>query len=321
MDWPSIGRDLQPAAVAFATAATVLLALTFFAGPRRCSVRGIVRRLRELPACERGGVQGLSFVITLPLYVMLVLFIIQVGLLMQAVVVVHYAAFATARAASVWLPTAVQSPAYAFERRNVVAGPLTATTPAVVALDASAGANGMQSEASLKLVKTAQAAVMACTAIAPSGDFGFTAGPEAGRLSDSLVALYAGLTPDVQDNPRQANRLRRKIAYAAANTFVRIAWIDHDSLEGPTYNPQDIVLIPSVEDLWSMQNRGPWLNLTRRGIDTHVCAATRAGPVSGTPDRRQCRRRSRSRADYGDHRPQRAPAVRRAAQRVRADLL
>ena len=54
-------------------------------------------RLFELHRDEAGSVQSLSFVLTLPVFVMIAMMIVQVSQLMIGVVVVHYAAFAAAR--------------------------------------------------------------------------------------------------------------------------------------------------------------------------------------------------------------------------------
>lgn len=61
-------------------------------------------RLKQLHACQQGSVQSLSFVLTLPLFLLIVLFIVQVSQLMIAITVVHYAAYAAARSAMVWIP-------------------------------------------------------------------------------------------------------------------------------------------------------------------------------------------------------------------------
>ncbi len=53
-------------------------------------------RLRQLHADQRGSAQSLSFVLTLPLFVMILLLIVQVSQLMIGTVVVHYAAYAAA---------------------------------------------------------------------------------------------------------------------------------------------------------------------------------------------------------------------------------
>ena len=75
-----------------------------------CGTRLNWSRFTSIHRCERGGVQTLAFVLTLPLFMMIVMFIIQVSQLMIAQMVMHYAAFAGARAASVWIPAAVDPP-------------------------------------------------------------------------------------------------------------------------------------------------------------------------------------------------------------------
>ena len=52
--------------------------------------------------------QSLSFVLTLPLFIMVMMMIVQVSQLMIGMVVVHYAAFAAARSAAVWIPAAMR---------------------------------------------------------------------------------------------------------------------------------------------------------------------------------------------------------------------
>ncbi len=67
-------------------------------------------RLLELHRDEVGSVQSLSFVLTLPLFIMIMMMIVQVSQLMIGTVVVHYAAFAAARSAAVWIPAAMAEP-------------------------------------------------------------------------------------------------------------------------------------------------------------------------------------------------------------------
>ena len=61
-------------------------------------------RLRSLHRDERGAVQSLSFVLTVPIFVMIFMLIVQISQLMIGVMVVNYAAFAAARSAVVWIP-------------------------------------------------------------------------------------------------------------------------------------------------------------------------------------------------------------------------
>ena len=46
----------------------------------------------------------------MPVFIMIILLIVQVSQLMIAQMIIHYAAFAGARSASVWLPAAIADP-------------------------------------------------------------------------------------------------------------------------------------------------------------------------------------------------------------------
>ena len=71
--------DCRPALFALGTA-MVMLAVVI----RGSGCRLNLRRLGELHRCQKGGVQSLSFVLTLPIFVMIVMFIVQVSQLMIA---------------------------------------------------------------------------------------------------------------------------------------------------------------------------------------------------------------------------------------------
>ena len=64
-------------------------------------------RLRQIHRDEVGGAQSLSFVLALPVLIMVVMFIVQISQLMIATVVVEYSAYAAARAAAVWIPARI----------------------------------------------------------------------------------------------------------------------------------------------------------------------------------------------------------------------
>ena len=85
-----------PALIALAVSFAVLVLLVKISGAKLNW-----RRLGELHRCQDGGVQSLSFVLTLPLFLMFVMFIVQVSQLMIGMITVNYAAFAAARSASV----------------------------------------------------------------------------------------------------------------------------------------------------------------------------------------------------------------------------
>ena len=89
------------------------------------------RRLARLHRCQQGGVQSLAFVVTLPLFIVIVMFIVQVSQLMIGVIVVNYSAFAAARAASVWIPADVAVDGY-LEPANLLPPSAAPGTPIVL---------------------------------------------------------------------------------------------------------------------------------------------------------------------------------------------
>jgi len=75
----------------------MLRGLVILSGARR-RTHGIAALHQD----QRGSVQSLSFVLTLPVFIMIIMSIVQISQIMLAKVVVEYAALASARAASVW---------------------------------------------------------------------------------------------------------------------------------------------------------------------------------------------------------------------------
>jgi len=231
--------SLVPCAVAIVAA---MIALWLLA---RCSgARLNLARLRRLHECETGGVQSLSFVLTLPFFIMVVLFIVQVSQLMVGVMVVNYAAFAAARAAAVWIPAEVY--ARASEPANVIAVSGLPDT----AVQRDGNTLRLYPEAidpqSAKYEKIRAAAVMACAPISPSRDLqtgGTALSPWVSRAQQASIAVYAGLSPASQSNSRIPARIRNKIAYSDQNTEVIVEWMEvphpgKDVEVSPTYNPR-----------------------------------------------------------------------------------
>ncbi|HUG89839.1 MAG TPA: hypothetical protein VML55_03335, partial [Planctomycetaceae bacterium] len=95
-------QSCLPCLIALAVSLAVLVVLVKLSGARLCW-----RRLRELHRCEAGGVQSLAFVLTVPFFILILMFIVQVSQLMVGLVVVQYSAFAGARAAAVWIPAQI----------------------------------------------------------------------------------------------------------------------------------------------------------------------------------------------------------------------
>ena len=124
--------------------------------------------------------QSLSFVLTLPVFVMVMLLIVQVSQLMIGMIVVHYAAYAAARErrgvdsgrsgvgrSSNCISSYYPDPNAA----NQVFPTLDPTARPMV--PAAGGMTYLVQPGSPKYHKITSAAVMACMAISPSRDLGF----------------------------------------------------------------------------------------------------------------------------------------------------
>ena len=220
----------------------------------RCSgARWNLKRLGSLHHCQRGGVQSLSFVLTMPLFIMIVLFIVQVSQLMIATLVVHYAAFAAARSAIVWIPAELQPNGRAIaEPENVLPLPASESNPSLLVFRAGPDRAGnaavweyareSQTARSVKYANIFTAAALACSPLAPSRDLGYRNGLQNSDVAETLLNAYRTLAPSTAANPRLRSRIEQKIAYAFMNTAVRIEWVDRDSRAGPTYNPRVAII-------------------------------------------------------------------------------
>ncbi|MBT6154790.1 MAG: pilus assembly protein [Planctomycetaceae bacterium] len=235
-----------PALIALAISFAVLVLLVKFSGAKLNW-----RRLGELHRCQDGGVQSLSFVLTLPLFLMFVMFIVQVSQLMIGMVTVNYAAFAAARSASVWIPAEVTSNGYGFEPQNqfntnLFAAPFGAAyqSPRIIPEQGTMTEQVTASSISHKYSRIRTAAVMGCAPIAPSRDVNFTTQEMTLASATALEAtksIYRSMVPESVANQRTNRRLENKIQYADRNTLVLVEWSDSlsgpNSLNGPTYNP------------------------------------------------------------------------------------
>jgi hypothetical protein len=185
-------------------------------------------RLRAIHADQRGGVQSLSFVLTLPLFAMIVMFIVQVSQLMIGRTMVEYAAFAAARSAVVWIPANLGS--YGGESENRIA--------ALEYLGEEPGSDGEMYSVyqvvprSPKFDKIHVAAAMALLPICPSRDTGVSRAHPGNGAYPSLLRAYLATAPSQAANTRVPDRLANKLAYALANTNVRIE-IRHKESEPP----------------------------------------------------------------------------------------
>lgn len=169
-------------------------------------------RLRRLHVDQIGSAQSLSFVLALPLFIMVLLFIVQVSQLMIGQVVVEYAAVAAARAAAVWIPARMND----VESWNRVYGYVVddqAGNQAPTLLGPSGGGVTyylLPSPAKGdKYDKIRMAAALACMPISPSRDCGFVCTGAAADTLSSLAKAYTAITGGTAAD----TRLRNKLAY------------------------------------------------------------------------------------------------------------
>jgi hypothetical protein len=220
-----------PCLIALAVSFLLLWALAKLSG---CRPRW--RRLTELHDCQAGGVQSLAFVFTLPVFLMIVLFIVQVSQVMIGMMTVNYAAYASARAASVWVPAEVDdyNGIDDDDGQNRLPPGLRPGAPLVLTYDS------VQSLGSAKYEEMFSAAAMACMSIAPSRDLPGNMGRLGStRVDEATLNVYPQLAPSAGSNARMPQRIRNKLAYSLDNTVIEISYVDKDSTAGPTYNPSE----------------------------------------------------------------------------------
>lgn len=230
-----------PLLIALAVSFAALVAVVRLSG-----ARFDWHRLRRVHACQQGGVQSLAFVLTLPVFIMIVQFIVQVSQLMIGVMVVHYAAYAGARAASVWIPAQLGLPgSFSPEPENRLS---LVDLPAQQDGRSVIGPLRQSTTGSYKLEQIRTAVVLACAPVAPSRDLGLEAGSVSGRSRLAVAAtqgLYRQMVPTSVSNARIDRRLANKITYSDRNTAVFLEWRDArnsggtNTVVGPTYNPRN----------------------------------------------------------------------------------
>lgn len=194
------------------------------------------RRALRLHADQQGSAQTLSFVLTLPLFVMVLMFIVQVSQLMIGQIVVEYSAFAAARAAAVWIPADLsrQDPQ---EGPNCVAGYFAETMT-----ESETTAGGMSYRlypSGPKYDKIRLAAVLGCMPVCPSRDLAAPVSGDVATLAAYVSDAYGALTET--NDAATARRIQNKLAFADANTEVEVAFF-HSNFEPPP-NPDSAVLL------------------------------------------------------------------------------
>ncbi len=196
-------------------------------------------RLRGLDECEDGGVQSLALVLTLPFFVGTILLLVQLSQVLIGIMTVHYAAFASARAAVVWIPSWVedQDPTRGNDATGEDEIDVYFTRGQPIDLIPGVAQN------SRKFREIQAAAVQACVAISPARAVN---GPRAGGsdVSDAVDAFLAfqNLTNDPRIG-RWRTAAANRWSYSAANTRVRLAFMGQPRLS-PTYNPVGHPVVP-----------------------------------------------------------------------------
>ena len=204
-------------------------------------------RLRGLDDCEEGGVQSLALVLTLPFFVGTILLLVQLSQVLIGIMTVQYAAFASARAAAVWIPSWVedQDPTrgYDITGEDEIDVYFTRGLPIDLTPDIA--------QHSRKFREIRAAAVQACVAISPAR---LVNGPRAGdrEVDDAVDAFleFQQLTSDPRLG-RWRTAIKNRWSYSAANTRVRLAFMGQTRLT-PTYNPvgHPVVLHEDNEAGW-----------------------------------------------------------------------
>jgi len=203
-----------------------------------------LRRVLQLHRNQVGAVQSLSLVLTLFPFVLVLLFIVQVSQLMIGTVMVHYAAYASARAAIVWIPARLDTLA-----ENCVDGysldpeatdqVFPATIPGAPNFaPTTGGLTFLLTPGGTKYEKIASAAWMALMPVCPSRDLGLGLPGNAGASANILKQAYQALATNPSPGARLDGRLENKLAYAMQLTDVQVRFFHGNAgdLEPPLVN-------------------------------------------------------------------------------------
>ncbi|MDP7277393.1 MAG: pilus assembly protein [Planctomycetaceae bacterium] len=241
-------NDCRPCLYALGIALVALLIVLRVSGARLD-----LGRLRQLHGCQRGGVQSLAFVLTLPIFVMIVMFIVQVSQLMIGQVVVNYAAFGAARSLAAWVPQYVvelepegDPLGLELHGQNVIRDTrfrsgqdfgycYVGGTREDGFVD-SANGGPQATENLLKFDRAFRSATSACATISPSRHLGLTIESKAlDRFDATWSAWQLFATTNASSQTR--SRLYNKFCYSFWNTELWIRFQNRNAQLGPTYNP------------------------------------------------------------------------------------
>ncbi|NQT14507.1 MAG: pilus assembly protein [Planctomycetes bacterium] len=227
-------------------------------------------RLWRLHRDEVGSVQTLSFVLTVPFFIMVILMILQVSQLMIGTIVVHYAAFAGARTAIVWIPARLGPSGPEWENciswYYVDPEAPDQVLPILDPTDSDYGPTGggvtyVIVPGSPKYRKIEAAALMACAPICPSRDLGLALSGDGLTAAEITKSLYRSMVPGYDDNARIPIRLENKLAYAARATEIEVRFFHTNE-----YPEVPLVPYPHLDDeecdltIEYMYNELAWLD-------------------------------------------------------------
>jgi hypothetical protein len=222
------------------------------------------KRFKKLHRDQSGGVQSLAMVLTLPIFMAIICMIVQLSQLMIGMMGVHYAAYAGARAASVWVPAhsvRQNDGSFAFEETPNHVTYQNMSYQYDGSNDQIRGVLGPSSlDISTKYGKVWSASVLGVAPFCPSlmteAETGAEAvssawlTPKANTLMSEVSSLTQQFWMNHIDNVNQKTlkeRVDAKINWAKDNTLVFLEWRDaqrsegrrHHVMQGPTYNPWD----------------------------------------------------------------------------------
>jgi hypothetical protein len=204
--------------------------------------------LKQLHVDQKGGVQSLSFVLTVPLFIFIMLFIVQLSQITIGQIGVEYAAFAAARSAIVWIPARASTiegemqvgrglqlvELVAYNGDDEIDLDLNAYMEFGLVHDGTTHIYAIYEVApgGAKYEKIRSAAALALMNICPSRSVvtqNTSASGVAGRLVEPLSQAYVSLAPNEGGNPKIEDRLRNKLIYAFEHTDIKIEIRHKDS--------------------------------------------------------------------------------------------
>jgi hypothetical protein len=162
---------------------------------------------------------------------MIVLFIVQVSQLMIGITVVHYAAFAAARAAIVWIPAETldepqntMDPISINEAESIY--PYWQSQVLVF--------NQIPSQRAWKYNKIWSAAALACLPIAPSKQYLKASALQSfnSNLGNTTAMMYRSMVPKAANDPVITKRILNKNYYACEHTWIMVSGADYGTVVG-----------------------------------------------------------------------------------------